>query len=498
VAVATRRAVPLDDDNDLRRERREKLATLRASGVDPYPYRFLPTHSAAEILGRAAALSTPEGPAVAIAGRLVSKRLHGKAGFGHLLDRSGRIQVYFKVDLLGEPLYAFARELDLGDLIGVEGRVFTTRTGETTVEAHSLVLLAKSLRPLPEKWHGLTDLETRYRQRYVDLIVNPEVRRTFALRTRIVSAMRCFLDERGFLEVETPVLQPLYGGASARPFVTQHNALGIPLYLRIANELYLKRLIVGGLERVYEFAKDFRNEGMDRFHNPEFTMLELYQAYADYGDMMEIFEAMLRETARAALGTTVVTFQGKSADLGAPWRRLAYVDAVERATGVAVRGADAAALRALCARHGVVAPPEASRGLLLGELFAALVEPTIDEPTFVVDFPKEISPLAKAKRGAPDLVERFEPFLFGMEVGNAFSELNDPEEQERRFLAQRELIGAEREEAQVLDRDFLRALEYGMPPTGGLGVGIDRVTMIFADEPSIRDVILFPQMRPEA
>ncbi len=491
-------SVPLDDDNDLRRERREKLAALRAAGVEPFPYRFAVTHSASEILASATALSAADAPNVSAAGRLVSKRLHGKAGFGHLLDRTGQIQVYFKVDVLGEAQYEFARALDMGDIVGIDGRVFTTRTGETTVEARSITLLSKSLRPLPEKWHGLTDLETRYRQRYVDLIVNPEVRKTFALRTRIVSAIRRFLDERGFLEVETPVLQPLYGGASARPFVTHHNALGIPLYLRIANELYLKRLIVGGLERVYEFSKDFRNEGMDRFHNPEFTMLELYQAYADYGDMMDIFEGMLREAALASLGTTVVTFQGKSADLARPWQRLTYVDAIERAVGRSVRGASAADLRALCADHKIAAAPEASRGGLLAELFGALVEPSIEEPTFVLDFPKEISPLAKEKRGDPDLVERFEPFLFGMEVGNAFSELNDPEEQERRFLAQKELLGDEREEAQVLDRDFIRALEYGMPPTGGLGVGIDRITMVFANEPSIRDVILFPQMRPEA
>jgi lysyl-tRNA synthetase class 2 len=489
--------VPLDDDREFLRERREKAAALRAQGVEPYPYRFEVTHHAAEILERSAALAADGAPPVTVAGRLVSKRLHGKAGFGHLLDRSARIQVYFKVDVLGEEGLAFARGLDVGDIVGVTGRVFTTRTGETTVEAASVTLLAKALRPLPEKWHGLTDLETRYRQRYVDLIVNPEVRETFALRTRIVSAIRRLLDERGFLEVETPVLQPLYGGASARPFVTHHNALGIQLYLRIANELYLKRLIVGGLERVYEFSKDFRNEGMDRFHNPEFTMLELYQAYADYTDMMEIFEAMLREAAVAALGTTVVEFQGKRADLSKPWKRLAYVDAIEAALGRSIRGATAGDLRALCAGRGVDAPAEASRGGLLAELFATLVEPSIEEPTFVVDFPKEISPLAKGKRGDPELVERFEPFLFGMEVGNAFSELNDPEEQERRFLSQRDLLGAEREEAQVLDRDFLRALEYGMPPTGGLGVGIDRLTMIFANVPSIRDVILFPQMRPE-
>jgi lysyl-tRNA synthetase, class II len=485
------------DDNALIRERKEKLTRLRASGTEPYPYRYEPTHGSDDIVARFDELSAEGAPEVRVAGRLVAKRLHGKAGFAHILDRAGRLQIYLKLDILGDAAFESAQHLDIGDWVGVRGRVFRTRTGEITVEAHDVALLSKALRPLPEKWHGLTDLETRYRQRYVDLIVNPEVRETFVMRTRIVSAIRAFLDARGFLEVETPVLQPLYGGASARPFITHHNALGIPLYLRIANELYLKRLIVGGLDRVYEFSKDFRNEGMDKTHNPEFTMLELYQAYADYGDMMEIFESMLRDAAFAVLGTTVVTYQGRSADLAQPWRRLSYVDALEAALDLPVRDASAERLREIARARRVEHAPEASRGKLLNDLFGALVEPAIVEPTFLIDFPKEISPLAKEKRGAPDLVERFEPLLFGMEVGNAFSELNDPEEQERRFLAQKELMGEEREEAQALDRDFLRALEYGMPPTGGLGVGIDRVTMIFANVTSIRDVILFPQMRPE-
>lgn len=488
----------MHDDNALMRERREKLERLRADGVEPFPYRYEPTHNSAEIVARFDELAAPDAPHVAVAGRLLAKRLHGKAGFGHLLDREGRIQIYFKHDILGSERLEFCERLDLGDWIGVRGRVFRTRTGEITVEAHEVELLAKSLRPLPEKWHGLTDLETRYRQRYVDLIVNPDVRKTFVMRARIVSSIRAFLDARGFIEVETPVLQPLYGGASARPFVTHHNALGIPLYLRIANELYLKRLIVGGLDRVYEFAKDFRNEGMDKTHNPEFTMLELYQAYADYHDMMEIFESMLREAALATLGTTAIEYQGRKADLAQPWRRLAYMDALEEAVSRPLRQATSAELRDVCRTHGVEHAPEASRGKLLNDLFGALVEPRIVDPTFLVDFPKEISPLAKEKRGAPDLVERFEPILFGLEVGNAFSELNDPEEQERRFLAQKELLGEEREEAQALDHDFLRALECGMPPTGGLGVGIDRVAMIFANVTSIRDVVLFPQMRPES
>jgi lysyl-tRNA synthetase class 2 len=462
----------LQDDNALIRERKEKLDRLRADGVEPFPYDFRVTHGSGDVIARFEELGAEGAPEVSVAGRVIAKRLHGKAGFGHILDRDGRLQIYFKLDVLGPERLAFAERLDIGDWIGVRGRVFKTRTGEITIEARDIALLAKSLRPLPEKWHGLTDLETRYRQRYVDLIVNPEVRQTFVLRTRIVTAIRNFLDARGFLEVETPVLQPLYGGASARPFVTHHNALGIPLYLRIANELYLKRLIVGGLDRVYEFSKDFRNEGMDKTHNPEFTMLELYQAYADYNDMMEIFAA--------------------------PWRKLAYMDALEEALGRPLSAAGVEELRALCRERRVEHAPEASRGKLLNDLFGALVEPHIVEPTFLVDFPKEISPLAKEKRGSPDLVERFEPLLFGMEVGNAFSELNDPIEQEKRFLAQKELLGEEREEAQELDRDFLRALEYGMPPTGGLGVGIDRVTMIFANVTSIRDVILFPQMRPES
>ncbi|MFN0150740.1 MAG: lysine--tRNA ligase [bacterium] len=488
----------MHDDNALIRERRDKLQRLRADGVEPFPYSYTPTHTSGQIVASFAELEAPDAPHVCVAGRLVAKRLHGKAGFGHVLDRAGRMQIYFKHDILGAAQLEFCERLDLGDWIGVRGRVFKTRTGEITVEAHEVALLAKSLRPLPEKWHGLTDLETRYRQRYVDLIVNPEVRQTFLLRTRIVSAIRAFLDARNFIEVETPVLQPLYGGASARPFVTHHNALGIPLYLRIANELYLKRLIVGGLDRVYEFAKDFRNEGMDKTHNPEFTMLELYQAYADYHDMMEIFESMLRYAAIETLGTTEIEYQGKKADLGKPWKRLAYMDALEEAVGRPLRQATAVELREACRAHRVEFAPEASRGKLLNDLFGALVEPHIVDPTFLIDFPKEISPLAKEKRGAPDLVERFEPLLFGLEVGNAFSELNDPEEQERRFLAQKELLGEEREEAQSLDHDFLRALEYGMPPTGGLGVGIDRVAMIFANVTSIRDVVLFPQMRPEA
>jgi lysyl-tRNA synthetase class 2 len=357
--------------------------------------------------------------------------------------------------------------------------------------------LAKSLRPLPEKWHGLTNKETRYRQRYVDLIVNPEVQGAFRKRAAVVRSIRAFLDGRGFLEVETPILQPLYGGASARPFLTHHNALNMKLYMRIADELYLKRLIIGGLEKVYEIGKDFRNEGIDRTHNPEFTQLELYEAYSDYRDMMGLLEEMVRAVARDLTGGTAVTYQGRTADLAEPWRVVSFVDSLAEKLTFDPLSADPAALASVASGRGVEIAEGSSRGAMLDALFEALVEPSIDGPTFVVDFPKEISPLAKERKDRPGVVERFEPYLFGMEIGNSFSELNDPIEQRARFEAQRGLRGKEGEEAQQIDEDFLRALEHGMPPTGGLGVGIDRLAMIFADQPSIRDVLFFPQLRPE-
>lgn len=476
--------------------RLDKRLALEEKGVNPYPTRFDRRHTAADVAERFDEWNE-SGEELSLAGRLMTVRRMGKASFAHLQDRSGRVQLYFRKDVVGEEAYDTWKKLEPGDLVGVRGVPLLTKTGEKSIEVRSFEVLAKSLRPLPEKWHGLTNKETRYRQRYVDLIVNPDVAEVFARRAALVRSIRSFLDGRGFLEVETPVLQPIYGGASARPFITHHNALDMRLYLRIADELYLKRLIVGGLEKVYEIGKDFRNEGIDRTHNPEFTQLELYQAYTDYRGMMELFAEMLRTAAKDLHGGTEITFGGRTADLGEPWKELSFVDALSERLGADVMTLGEGPLRAACAERGLETPGDASRGAMMNDLFEALVEPSIEDPTFVTDYPKEISPLAKESPSRPGVVERFEPFLFGMEVGNAFSELNDPIDQRARFEAQQSLRGAEREEAQQVDEDYLRALEYGMPPTGGLGMGIDRISMIFADQPSIRDVLLFPQLRPE-
>jgi lysyl-tRNA synthetase class 2 len=474
----------------------EKLRQLEESGVNPYPARFDRDLMAADVVERFDDL-TERRQEVSVAGRLMTIRRMGKASFAHLRDRSGDIQLYFREDILGKEPYDVWRKLEAGDLLGARGVPFRTKAGEISVEVRSFDVLAKSLRPLPEKWHGLTNKETRYRQRSVDLIVNPEVQEAFRKRAALVRSVRAFLDTRGFLEVETPILQPLYGGATARPFVTHHNALDMKLYLRIADELYLKRLIIGGLEKVYEIGKDFRNEGIDRTHNPEFTQLELYEAYADYRSMMRLLEEMLRTIALDLSGTTRVSRGEESADLAEPWRVVSFVDSLSDRMGEDVLSIDPARLLASCRGTGIEVPDDASRGALLDALFEKLVEPSVQGPTFVVDFPKEISPLAKERPDRPGVVERFEPYLFGMEIGNAFSELNDPVEQRRRFEAQRLLRGKEREEAHQIDEDFLQALEHGMPPTGGMGVGIDRLAMIFADQPSIRDVLFFPQLRPE-
>jgi lysyl-tRNA synthetase class 2 len=481
---------------ELMAQRREKLARWRALGIEPWAYRYEPTHGAAELLARGDAVTEADGERVRIAGRVMTLRGHGKAGFAHLLDGTGRIQVYFRADQLGE---AFGRYelLDVGDWVGVEGPLFRTRTGEITVRAQSLELLAKALRPLPEKWHGLRDPETRFRQRYADLFMNLEVRETFRRRARLVSAMRAALDARDFLEVETPVLQPLYGGAFARPFVTSHQALGLELYLRISNELYLKRLIVGGLERVYEFSRDFRNEGMDRSHNPEFTMLEFYQAYADVHDVMDLTEALVTGAVQAAAGTLRIPYQGATLDFTPPWPRISMIDAVSEKVGEKVDGLDPARLARHAARLGVETRPGVGAGVLVDELFSSLVQPGLEQPCFVVDHPVETSPRARASRTREGVVERFEVFAAGMELGNAFSEQNDPDAQRRAFEHQMARRAGGDEEAQVLDRDYLRALEYGMPPTGGCGIGIDRLTMLVTDSRSIREVILYPQLRPE-
>jgi len=496
-----------DDRSFVEAHRRETRAKLEALGVPAFAYRFDRTHQAGDALALYRDEMGEEGPEVAVAGRIVSWRSQGKTAFGHVEDVSGRIQAYLRQDALG-PAFEWVKLLDLGDHVGVRGKLMKTRTGEVTVKVSSAELLAKSLRPLPlakttadgEQHGGLTDPEVRYRQRYADLAVHPEVRAVFRLRSRVVSAIRRFLDDRGFLEVETPVLQPLYGGAAARPFVTHHNALDMPLYLRIADELYLKRLLVGGLERVYEIGHDFRNEGLDRTHNPEFTMLEWYQAYADYTDVRAMCEELIAGLVREVNGgATVLTREGSALDFTPPFRTVRFVEGIVAAGGPNVLEADESALRTSLRGKGVSG--DEAKGWtgakLLDEVFKAYLEPTLVQPTFVLDYPVALSPLAKKHRNDPRLVERFELFVLGREIANAFSELNDPDDQRARFeeqVAQRE---AGNDEAQQYDADFLRALEYGMPPAGGIGIGVDRLLMLLADQPSIRDVILFPAMRPE-
>ena len=484
--------------------RREKLEALEAAGVQPYAYSFDRQHTAAEaqkLLGDA-----EEGPAVTLAGRIVAWRSHGKTTFAHLADSAGKIQLYFKKDQLGEASYALLAHYDLGDIIGVHGPLFRTKTGEVTVRVDRVELLAKSLRPLPfgkeeevngqiVRHSGFADPEQRYRQRYADLAVHPEVRALFIARSRMTRAIRSFFDERDYLEVETPILQPLYGGAAARPFTTVHNALDMPLFLRIADELYLKRLVVGGLDRVYEIGHDFRNEGIDRTHNPEFTMLEFYQAYTDYTGMMDLVEKLMERTAEAV--RSVPEIAPAVPRFKRPFKRVEWVAALNAAAGLDVTSQDDATLRALAERIGVEKPESLSRPKLLDEMFQTLVESKLQEPTFVVDYPVELSPLAKPKRGNPKLTERFELFANGKEMANAFSELNDPLDQRRRFEAQAKLRAAGDEEASGVDEDYLRAMEYGMPPMGGCGIGIDRLFMYLSGATNIRDVILFPTMRPE-
>ncbi len=488
------------DASDQREQRLRKLTALRAAGIEPYPARFSCTHSVAEALQ---AFASSEGgvepPTVRTAGRIMSIRVMGKASFAHIMDGSGRIQIYLRRDVVEEQAYKFFRKsFDLGDFIGVEGPLFRTRTGEVTIKVSSFGMLAKALRPLPEKWHGLTDVETRYRQRYLDLLVNEKVRRTFVTRTRMVSAMRRFLDERGFLEVETPVLQPIYGGAAARPFVTHHHALDTDLYLRISDELYLKRLVIGGLERVYELGRDFRNEGISTKHNPEFTQLEVYQAYADYNDIMRLVEELWCTVAREVLGTPKLTYQGHSVDLTPPWTRVTMRDAILEATGVDIEiHTELASLQRRAKELDLELDAKPTWGKQVDELLKEYVEPKLIQPTFVLDYPLDVSPLAKKKPDAARLVERFEFFIGGLECGNAFSELNDPLDQRERFEGQRQQLRDGDEDAHPMDEDWIRALEYGMPPTGGLGFGIDRMVMLFTDNSSIREVILFPALRPK-
>jgi lysyl-tRNA synthetase class 2 len=479
--------------NELRKIRMDKLEELRAMGIEPFGQRFERNCSAREIIDNFAAM---EGQTVRIAGRIMSKRRHGKAGFADLQDLSASIQLYFKKDDVGEEKYELFKKLDIGDILGIEGYVFLTQKGEITVHVKGLEYLAKSLHPLPEKWHGLKDVELRYRQRYVDLIVNPDVREVFIKRSRIIKEMRNYLDEKGFLEVETPMMQPIPGGATARPFITHHNALDMELYLRIAPELYLKRLIVGGLEKVYEINRNFRNEGISTRHNPEFTMLELYQAYGDFNVMMELTEDLIASVMQKVNGTMIAEFEGEQIDFTPPWKRITMLDAIKEYTGLdfTVLTSDEEARQAAL-RLGMKLDSNISRGEVINEVFEEYVEERLIQPTFVYGHPVEISPLAKRNAEHPELTDRFEVFIMQREIANAFSELNDPIDQKQRFVKQVEKRAGGDAEAHMMDDDYINALEYGMPPAGGLGIGIDRVVMLMTGSPSIRDVILFPTLR---
>jgi len=482
--------------SELLQIRRDKLTALQEAGNDPFFHTtFEVTHASEQILS---AFTELEGKQVSVAGRMISRRIMGKASFLHILDGKGRIQAYVRRDDVGLEEYAAFKTFDIGDIIGVTGTVFRTKTGETSVHAAKVTLLSKSLRPLPEKFHGLKDPELRYRQRFVDLIVNPEVRATFIKRSRIISEIRRRMDERGFIEVETPVLNTTASGASARPFVTHHNTLDIDMYLRIATELHLKECVVGGLERVYEIGRLFRNEGMDPMHNPEFTTIEAYQAYTDYNGMMELAEDLISRCCVAVNGTTEITYQGTDIDLTPPYRRLSMNDAVKEATGVDFYACatDEEARGLAKTLKMELKDKTATRGKLVAEAFDAFVEDTLIQPTFIIDYPVEISPLSKRKPSAPYLTERFELFIAGHEFANAFSELNDPVDQRGRFVQQAQERAKGDDEAMMIDEDFCTALEYGMPPTGGIGIGIDRLIMLLTDAASIRDVILFPTMKP--
>lgn len=486
--------------NDLLTVRRNKLDELRRMGIDPFGKKYERTHTAKEIADAYDDKSKEEleelKVQVRIAGRIMQKREMGKAGFVHIQDISGKIQVYIRKDTVGDVKYEAFTLLDIGDIIGLQGTVFKTKTGETTVKVNELEVLTKSLYPLPEKFHGLKDVETRYRQRYVDLIMNPDVRETFIARSKIIQSIRRHLDSRGYLEVETPTMHTIPGGASARPFITHHNALDMQLYMRIAIELHLKRLIVGGLDKVYEIGRVYRNEGISTRHNPEFTMIELYEAYADFHDIMELTEDLIVHAAHEVLGTTEITYQGKPVSLSKPWKRISMVEAVKEVIGIdfsKVMSDEEA--HQLAKKHKVPVEPNMTFGHIVNQFFETFVEETLIEPTFVFGHPVAISPLAKKNEQDPRFTDRFELFIVAREHANAFTELNDPIDQRERFEAQLKEREQGNDEAHMMDDDFLRALEYGMPPTGGLGIGIDRLVMLLTDSPSIRDVLLFPLMR---
>lgn len=492
----------MDELSEQRQQRIKKLESLREAGVAPYGTRFDVKDRTGDVIRlhgqKTKEMLERERITCTIAGRIVALRRFGKAAFAVLQDGSDRLQTYLKKDLLSAQAYAVTEQLDLGDWIGVSGTLFRTKTNEFTVEVHDLTFLSKALRPLPEKWHGLTDVETRYRQRYVDLIANPEVHGIFAMRSRIIAGIRAFLIERGFLEVETPMMHPIPGGAAAKPFVTHHNALGVDLYLRIAPELYLKRLIVGGFPRVFEINRNFRNEGISTIHNPEFTMLEFYVSYADYQDLICLTEEMISSLAQQLFGKTVIEYQGKMINLTPPWRRWSYHQAIVEVNGLnPTVFTDRAEAMAAAKRLHVPVDPKWPLFNIINEIFEETVEANLEQPTFITDYPMEISPLARRKDANPNLTDRFELYIAGREIANAFSELNDPLDQRERFESQATQRAAGDEEAHAIDEDFLRALEYGMPPTAGEGIGIDRLVMLFTNQASIRDVVLFPQLRPE-
>jgi len=480
--------------SELKKVRLEKMNELRSMGLDPFGQRFERNTLTKPIIE---GFEQWENQTARVAGRIMSKRRHGKAGFAHLQDIAGRIQLYFRRDDLGEEQYELYKKLDIGDLVGIEGRVFRTQKGEISIHVESMVYLSKSLHPLPEKWHGLKDVELRYRQRYLDLIVNPEVKEVFIKRSQIIKEIRNYLDDKGFLEVETPMMQPIPGGATARPFITHHNALDMDLYLRVAPELYLKRLLIGGLEKVYEINRSFRNEGISTRHNPEFTMLEVYQAYADYEDMMALTEELISRVVLKVNGSMQVEFEGQVIDFSTPWKRVQMLEAIKEHTGLDFNTiTDDESARQSARALGLEIDDQASRGEVINEVFEARVEEHLIQPTFVYGHPVEISPLAKRNREHPELTDRFEVFIMQREIANAFSELNDPIDQKQRFVRQAAKRAGGDAEAHMMDEDYIAAMEYGMPPAGGLGIGIDRLVMLITGSPSIRDVILFPTLRP--
>lgn len=489
-----------EEMNDLMKVRRDKMNALREQGIDPFGKRFERTHSAKQIIEEYDSFTKEEleekEVTVILAGRIMTKRGKGKAGFAHIQDLSGQIQIYVRKDAVGDEQYEIFDSADLGDIVGVKGTVFKTKVGELSIKVNDFQLLTKSLRPLPEKFHGLKDVEQRYRQRYLDLIMNPDTKKTFITRSLIIQSMRRYLDNNGYLEVETPMMHAIAGGAAARPFITHHNALDIPLYMRIAIELHLKRLIVGGLEKVYEIGRVFRNEGVSTRHNPEFTMLELYEAYADYRDIMSLTENMIAHIAQEVLGTTKVTYGDYEVDLTPKWNRIHMVDAIKEHTGVDFwPEMSTEEARRLAKEHGVEIKDNMQYGHIVNEFFEQKVEDKLIQPTFIYGHPVEISPLAKKNADDPRFTDRFELFIVGREHANAFTELNDPIDQKERFEAQLKEREAGNDEAHMMDEDFVEALEYGMPPTGGLGIGIDRLVMLLTNSPSIRDVLLFPLMK---